>query len=222
MAMGPRDFIDPNTFYPNTLRFMENSILAFLQALFSTFPARNHPHAPQDFPCYHYDWSDAESEVSIEGQSTDNLNKVDSRPKIVVARGAVGFNRAGINNYVGSANLQHLPRRYATILTGTVGISCFSREDMEADRLAMICADSIEMFSNVIRKHGYLQIHTAQIGQRAMIMKDARPDLHVTPVLIKTEVTKNWTSRAVDPIRLRKYLLEFQVNPGGLLQSSEV
>lgn len=221
MALGPRDYIDPNIFYPNTLRFMENSILAFLQALFSTFPAKNQLPEPLDYTNYHYDPVDELSEISIEGQNTDNLNKVDSRPKIVVARGSVGYNKVGLNNFVGSASLQMSPRRYATILSGTVGISCFSREDLEADRLAMICADSIEQFNNVIRKHGYLQIHTTQIGQRAMIIKDARPELHVTPVLIKTEITKNWTAQSVDPIRLRKILLQSVVNPGGLLQDSE-
>lgn len=86
----------------------------------------------------------------------------------------------------------------------------------------MICADSIEMFSNVIRKHGYLQIHTSQIGQRAMIMKDARPELHVTPVLIRTEITKNWSSEVVDPIVLRKVLIAATVNPGGIQQNTEV
>jgi hypothetical protein len=222
VAMGPRDFIDPNTFYPNTLRFMENSILAFLQALFSTFPARNQLAGPVDYFNYHYDPIDELSEISIEGQNTDNLNKVDSRPKIVVARGAVGYNKVGINNFVGSSSMQLSPRRHATILSGTVGISCFSREDLEADRLAMICADAIEQFNFVIRKHGYLQIHTTQIGQRALIIKDSRPELHVTPVLIKTEVTKNWTTQTVDPVRLRKVLLQSIVNPGGLLQESEV
>jgi hypothetical protein len=222
VAMGPRDFINPNIFYPNTLRFMENSILAFLQALFSTFPAKNQLAEPLDYLNYHYDPVDELSEISIEGQNTDNLNKVDSRPKIVVARGAVSFNQVGINNFVGAASLSLNPRKFATILSGTVGISCFAREDLEADRLAMICADAIEQFSPVIRKHGFLQIHTAQIGQRAIIMKDSRPDLHVTPVLLKAEVTKNWTTQVVDPIRLRKILLQSVVNPGGLSQNSEV
>lgn len=218
MAMGPRDFINPNVFYPNTLRFMENSMLAFLQALFSTFPAKSQPNLPQDFPNYHYDSVDELSEINIEGQNTDNLSKVDSRPKIVVARGGVSYQRSGINNFVGASSLQLSPRRHSTILSGTVGISCFSREDLEADRLAMICADSIEFFSHVIRKHGFLEVHAAQIGQRALIKKDARPELTVTPVLIKVQITKNWTAQVVDPIKLRKILLEFVVNPGGLLQ----
>lgn len=210
MALGPRDYINPNLFYTESLRFMENSVLAFLQALFSTFPKV--PTA--DFGKYHFDPnSDADCDLFITGASTDNLEIVDSKPRIVVARGPVNFQQAGINGLIGSQNLSLANQRHATILQGTVGISCFSREDLEADRLAEICASAIEAFNPVIRKYGYLEIRTAQIGQRALIRSDARPEVCVTPVLVKTAVTKNWKRQVVDPVELRKIILQVTTTP---------
>lgn len=205
MALGPHDYIDPNRFFPNSLQFMEGSILQFLQALFSNFPV--------GVNAYHYDDSPDLSEIMIEGQSTDNLRTVDTRPKIVVARGPVNINLAGINGGVGSANITQWKTQRANIRSGTVGVSCFSREDMEADRLAEICADAIESFSPVIRKLGYLQIHAAQIGQRALIKSDARPELSVTPVLVRVQLTKNYNLEFVDPVVLRKMVLQYVIQP---------
>jgi hypothetical protein len=206
MAQGPRDFTDPNYFYTDKLRFMENSVLSFLQILFATFPPG----------CMHYEHEQTDAnitEIHIEGQGTDNLQVVDNRPKIVVARGPVQFQQAGMNAMIGSANTSLLSQRHATIMAGSVGISCYSREELEADKIAEICASAIEAFQPIIRKYGFLEIRTAQIGQRAMIKSDSRPELYVTPVLLRTSVTANWNRSVIDPVKLRKYILEFKIAP---------
>ena len=204
MAAGLRDFTDPNIFYSQKLRFMENSVLSFLQALFSTFPPKGEVGA-----CgFHYNHEDPNlTEINIEGQHTDNLQTVDNRPKITVARGPVQFNQAGINGMIGSQNLSLKNQRHAIIMTGSVGISCYSREDLESEQLAEICASSIEAFQPIIRKYGFLEIRTSQIGQRALIKSDARLELVVTPVMLRTSVTANWRREAVDPVLLRKIIL---------------
>lgn len=221
MAMGPRDYINPNLFYNDKLRFMENSILAFLQALFSTFPQTGTDGI--ETSCFHYDHESADrSEIDIEGQSTDNLQRTDGRPKIVVARGSIQFQQASIGGGIGSQNLSLLKQKHAIIMAGSVGISCYSREELESDRIAEICASSIEAFQPIIRKYGFLEIRTAQIGQRALIKADSRPDLYVTPVFIKTSVTSNWTRQVVDPVRLRKIILEVNIQPVDLTISTTV
>lgn len=208
-----RDIVDPNRSYPNVLLFIENSVLAFLQSIFATLPAGGSPRM------YHYDDDAEQTEIDIEGQGTDNLSKVDVRPKIVVARGPVAWNQTHIGNFVGSQNLSSGFRRYTGIYQGTVGISCFSREDLEADHIAQICFDTILKFQFVLHKFGFLTIKAAQIGQRGLIKQDARPDLSVTPVLIKVEVASEWTARAVDAVKLRKILVQL-TNP--IDQSLEV
>jgi len=204
MAQGPRSFINPNYFYADKLRFMESSVLSFLQQLFSTFPSK------KDFegPGYQYSEDEDVTEIKIEGQNTDNLITVDNRPKIVVARGPVQFQQAGINGFVGSQNLSLGSQRHAIIMAGSVGVSVYSREELEADRIAEICASSIESFQPIIRKYGFLEIRTAQIGQRALIKADARPELFVTPVMLRTSVTANWKREVVDPVKLRRVIIE--------------
>jgi len=210
VAQGPNaHFIDPNERFPNSLRFMENAFLIFLQGMFSAFD-------PDANGSLHYDDNDALTKIRIEGQNTDNLEAVDTRPKIVVARGPVGILKSGINNFIGSRNLSPEMRRFATIRSGTVGISCYSRNDLEADRIAEICADGIESMVNVIRTFGFLEVRSQQIGQRAMIKSDSRPELFVTPVLIKAQVTKNYKLNVVDPVKLRQIIYEFIVNPVNL------
>lgn len=201
-----RDPVNPNRRYPNVLLFMENSVLAFLQALFATFPADLNPRQ------FHYDDSPDATEIQIEGRNTDNLSNVDVRPKLVVARGPVSWKQTSIGNTVGSANLSVGFRRFAGIYQGSVGISCFSREDLEADHLAQICFDSILTFRPVLQRFGFLTIHAAQVGQRGLVKRDARPDLSVTPVLIQVEVTKQWTVENVDPVKLREILVQLTTN----------
>lgn len=218
MALGPRDYTNPDLFYCDKLRFMENAILGFLQALFSTFPPKG--TSPNSSISFHYDHEDADkTEINIEGQQTDNLQSVDNRPKIVVARGPVQFQQAGVNGFIGSQNLSLGSQRHAIIMAGSVGISCYSREELESDRLAEICASSIEAFQPIIRKYGFLEIRTAQIGQRALIKADARPELFVTPVMVRTSVTSNWKREVVDPVKLRKIILEIQAKtPQGTIE----
>lgn len=202
-----RDIFNPNRRYANTLLFLENSILGFLQALFSTFPAGNDPKF------YHYSDTPETTEIFIEGQGTDNLTGVDIRPKIVVARGPVSWNKTHIGNFVGSKNLSLEKRQYSSIYNGTVGISCFSREDLEADHLAQLCFDAIEAFQFKLHKFGFLSINSAQIGQRGVIKRDSRPELSVTPVLIRVQVTKQWKTFIVDPVQLRQLFVQFITNP---------
>jgi hypothetical protein len=187
---------------------MENSFLVFLQSLFSNFP----PGANK----LHYDDSPELTEIAIEGQNTDNLTAVDTRPKIVVARGAVRMQKTGINNTIGSRNLSLLQRRIAVIRAGTVGISCYSREELEADRIAEIVASSIESMTDVIRRLGFLEVRATDIGQRAMIKSDSRPELFVVPVVVRAQVTENYNRKIIDPVLLRKILYEFLINPVGL------
>ena len=161
---------------------------------------------------FHYDDDTALSEIRIEGQNTDNLKDVDPRPKIVVARGPVQMNKTGIANFVGSANLSQLQRSYAVIRSGTVGISCYSRSDMEADQIAEICADGIESLTPLLRKLGFLEVRAMQIGQRAMIKADSRPELFVTPVLVRVQLTKNYVSWIADPVLLREITYKFIID----------
>lgn len=204
-----RDIFNPNRCYPNTLLFLENSILGFLQALFSTFPSGEDPKG------YNYDDDAEKTDILIEGQSTDNLTNVDVRPKIVVSRGPVTFNKTHIGNFVGSKNLSREQQRFSSIYSGTVGISCFSREELEADHLAQICFDAIEAFQFELHKFGFLSINAVQVGQRGLIkgQQDARPDLCVTPVLLKVQVTKEWKTRVVDPVLLRQIFVQFIIKP---------
>jgi hypothetical protein len=216
MALGPHDFIDPNRLFPNSLNFIENSILEFLQVLFSTFPPKSNS--------FHYDENPELTEIAIEGRNTDNLISMDTRPKIVVYRGPVGWQNRGQGGggFVGSANLSRLKRTYTDIQDGTVSINCFAREDLESERIASICSDSLKMFREVLqRSYGFLSIHGAQIGQRAMIRSDSRPELFVTPVIMSTQVTKNWKAQITDPILLRSILMNFVVKQGNIEVLSE-
>lgn len=202
MADAKKDFLDPNRLYPNTLRFVENAVLSFLQALFSSFPAGQSPGV------FHYNQDPAVTEIEIEGQNTDNLRNVDLRPKITVARGTLAWANTHINSFVGSKNLSMSGKKFSAIDRGTVAISCFSRNDIEADRIAHICYSAIRGFGPLLQRLGFLSIKAAQVGQRGMIKADATPELFVVPVLVQLEVSTEWTTTKIDPIQLRDYLVQ--------------
>lgn len=200
MVTGPKSFLDPSILNDGRLKLMENAVLGFLQGLFATFP----PRGIAGSIGLHYDHENVDNtEINIEGQYTDNLQTVDNRPKITVARGPVSFQQAGINASIGSQNLSLAKQRHAIIMAGSVGISCYSKEELESDRMAEICARSIEAFQPIIRQYGFLEIRTSQIGQRALVKSDSRSELFVTPVMLRTSVTAKWTREVVDPVKLR-------------------
>lgn len=194
MSSIQQDLINPNEVFPDTLRFMENSVLEFLQALFSKFPRDNN--------CYYFEDGE-QSEIMILGRDSDNLKEVDTRPRIVVSRGPVSWENRGIANMVGSKNLSSGSRVYSDIMNGTVGVSCFAREELEADRIANIVFDSVKMYQHVLKKYGYLEIKSAQVGSRAKIKSDARPELYVVPVLIQAALTRNWVVKYDTPVKLK-------------------
>lgn len=209
MATGPTDFLGQA--FPETLRFMENTVLAFYQALFSTFPEGSFR-----FDINSLNGQTDTGEIKIEGRRTDNLKDVNTRPKIVVSRGPVSWQGRGQggSGFVGSANLSPLSRSFTDILEGTVGVSCFSREELESDRIAQICFDSIRMFTQpLLRKTGITMIRSAQVGQRGVLKSDSRDDLFVTPVLIQMQITKNWNTDQTDPVKLREILIQFVTRP---------
>jgi hypothetical protein len=205
MATGQLDFIQPNKRFSNTFLFMERSITQFLQILFSTFE-------PQK-GFYHYSDLPEETEIDIEGRRTENLKSIDTRPKIVVYRGPVSWENHSVGSLVGSKNLSQYNRSFTDINSGTVSINCFSQEEQEADLLANICFDSIKMFRETIQKFGFLSIRSAQAGQRGLIKSDAKDGLFVVPVIIEVEVTKNWQTSKVDPIKLRQILVQLMTTP---------
>ena len=202
MSAINRDADDPQKLYFNTSRFMENVIMEFLRAVFMTFPDEDLRWSP-----------DAEtSRIVIEGRSTDNTRDIDTRPKIVVMRGTVGWQNRGIGNFVGSANLSQFRQTFADVEDGTVGVSCFSREDLESDTIAQIVYNAIKMSRTVLQRLGFLTIRSAQLGQRGLIKSDSRPELWVTPVVAMVQTTKNWTVRVSDPIKMREEILSQTTN----------
>jgi hypothetical protein len=52
-----------------------------------------------------------------------------------------------------------------------------------------------------------LVLQAQQVGKPALIKKDSRPELWVTPVLIKTSVTDNWTVTKTDPVKLKEVIV---------------
>lgn len=207
MAQGPQDLVDPNiAFGDQSFKFLENSILQFYQILFSTFKPGSLHFEPGD---------SANSDIRIEGRNTDNLEDVDTRPKIVVSRGPVLWQNTGTggSNFVGSANLSRFERKHTGMNDATIAVSCFSREDLEADRIAQICFDAPMMLKDVLHRFGFLTIQSVQAGQRAKIRSDARPELFVAPVLIQAKVTRNYKVQYTNPVQLRKIMIQFLLAP---------
>lgn len=210
MSSIQKDLIDPRILFSNSSRFMENSMIEFLQILFSTFPKGN----------FHFERSKEDTDIQIEGRSTNNLEVADKRPKIVVARGPIAWQNRGIGNFIGAASFGGRGgNKFADIEEGTVGISCFSREDLESDQIAQICFNAVKMSRPILQRFGFLTIRSAQLGQRGLIRADANPELWVTPVLIQAQVTKNWTIEQSDPVKLREFLVSLLTgDKGGTIQ----
>jgi len=185
---------------PNVAIFLKRITIEFLQVLFAA-------RAPGS---YHYDKDDTLTEIQITDQHAVDLEATHVRPAIVAVRGPLSWQGIGLG--ASSFEFMNIPTGTQTmndLLTGSVALSCMSREGTEAENLAHIVFNSFKFFRPVLQKHGFFTIKSMNIGGESLVYQEGdNDDLYLVPVYVTASIQDRWTLSDEAARRLERIVLE--------------
>lgn len=179
---------------PNVAIFAKRAPLLFLQELFAQRPKG----------CLKYDSDDTKTEIQISDQHTINLDAIHVKPAIVAVRGPLSAQNMGLGgNGREGRDLVSGDRTYNDLLIGSIAFSCYSREGLEAEKIAYIVFNSFKLYKPVLREAGFFTIKSVNLGAEALIESGAEDELYMVPVYVTLQIQDRWklTDQAARKIR---------------------
>ena len=170
---------------PNTAIFLKRTAIEFLQILFGC-------RAPGSL---HYDSDDTQTDIQIADVNAADLDAVNHRPAIIVMRGPMSWQGLGLgNNAIEQKNTRTGETTYNDLLTGSLSVSCISREGIEAENIAHLVFNSFKFFNSTLRKNGFFTIKSLNIGAETLVEQEGSSDeMYIVPIYITAAVQERWT-----------------------------
>ena len=177
---------------------IKNYCLEFLQIMYSDPKARRH-----------WDADESKTDILIIDKYTFNLEAVEKRSAIVASRGPVAWSKTSGFRQMQEQDMQTDRRIYTDLIDGSVTLSCFSREGLESEAIATDVFEWFTEFQDALRargsfrqlldRMGLFRVSSVSIGEEALVKSDGRPDLSVTPVMVRAMVQRRWMQSATAP-----------------------
>jgi len=83
-------------------------------------------------------------------------------------------------------------KSFQDLLALDLTAECLSRNGLEAELLADIVFQGIQMFAGAIRKRGAFEVDSVAIGPETLIEGDSQQNLSAVPVGIRLLIQKRW------------------------------
>ena len=169
---------------PNVAIFLKRTALEFLQIIFSQRAAGS----------LHYDQDDTKTEIEIADVHAVDLTAVGKRPAIIAVRGPLSWQGVGLGGgAVESRDMKTGSHGFNDLLTGSVALSCISREGIEAEQIAHLVFNSFKFFRPVLQKYGFFSIKSLNIGAESLVEQEGADDkTYVVPVYISALIQDRW------------------------------
>jgi len=161
-----------------------------------------------------YAWNieEEKSQIRICDKHAFNLDHVGANPAIVANRGPQAWAKTSGFRQMQAMDMRTDTRTYIDLVRGSVILSCFSRQGLEAEDIAGFLFESFQVFRDVLRKiarrgiivphHlGFFRIEASSMGEEALVKSDSRPDISVVPVAIQATVQRRYS---VEPTNSKK------------------
>lgn len=189
--------------YPLSHQVIKNYALEVCQLLFAD---------PENPTGWIWDPEEEKSQIRICDKHSFNLDHVGTNPAVVANRGPQAWAKTSGFRQVQEIDMRTDTRTHIDLIRGSVILSCFSRQGLEAEDLAGFLFESFQVFRDVLRKiarrgivvphHlGFFRIEASSMGEEALVKSDSRPDISVVPVSIQATVQRRFS---VEPIDSRK------------------
>lgn len=160
-------------------------ILSFLQDMFSQ---ENLYDGKNDFI-----WNpDSEkSRLLIADAYTEDLETMEMRPAIILRRGSIRWMRTSLDQR-SHVNFHTGAKSFKDLVTSDLTAECLSRNGLEAEFLADIVFQGIQMFAQSIRARGAFDVDSVAIGPETLIQGDSQRELSTVPVGIRLLLQRDW------------------------------
>ena len=179
-------------------QLIKNHCLEFLQIMYQDPKAR-----------FHWDQDEAKTEILIIDKYVFNLEAVEKRPCIVASRGVTRWTKSSGFRQMQEQDMMTDRRIHTDLIDGAVTLSCFSREGLESEAMATDVFEWFTEFQDAIRARasfrqvldrvGLFRVSSVEIGEEALVKSDSRPDLSVTPVVVRAMAQRRWLVTTTGP-----------------------
>jgi hypothetical protein len=191
--------------YPLPHQVIKNYALEVCQLLFSD---------PSNPTGWTWDPEEEKSQVRICDKHSFNLDHVGTNPAIVANRGPQAWAKTSGFRQLQELDMRTDSRTHVDLIRGSVVLSCFSRQGLEAEDLAGFLFESFQVFRDVLRKiarrgimvphHlGFFRIEASSMGEEALVKSDSRPDISVVPVALQATVQRRYSVTPIDSRKLQ-------------------
>jgi hypothetical protein len=188
---------------PNVAIFLKRTAIEFLQILFSERPPGS----------FHFDQDDTKTEIIISDMHAVDLKLAGARPAIIAVRGPLSWQGPGLGS-ISSRDIRTGSYTFKELLTGSLALSCASREGIEAEEIAHLVFNSFKYFRPVLQKYGYFQIKSLSLGGESLVEVEGSNDmLVVVPVMISALIEDQWTLEDTASRRLQKIIISHYIKP---------
>lgn len=198
----PIVFIDPDDQAPvdNLLTDeSKNRLLEFLRFIFERSEQ------------YTFNDDEVESKISI-SDIYPKKEDTEKKPAIVVRRENMMLTNRGVGHFLGWTYSKNFGSRFMDLLQTQVVIECYSREGLEAEKIANMVFASILFYRRQLRKVGRVHdILTAGIGPEVPQRVSSEITLAMVPVHVSFTHSEVWTTEEVGKYPFNGLKLELLV-----------
>jgi hypothetical protein len=161
-----------------------------------------------------WDPEQEKTQIMIVDKYSFNLDQVGTKPAIVANRGPLAWTRTSGFRQVQSIDMRTDTRTHTDLIRGSVVLSCFSRQGLEAEDIAGYLFEAFQVLRDVLRKiarrgimvpnHlGFFKIEATNMGEEALVKSDSRPDMSVVPIAIQAMVQRRYSVTPKDSRKLQ-------------------
>lgn len=151
-----------------------------------------------------WDPDQSKTEIMIVDKYSFNLDQVGSKPAIVANRGPISWTGSSGFRQLQSMNMRTDARTHTDLSRGSVVLSCFSKQGLEAEDIAGYLFEAFQILRDVLRKitrqgimvpnHlGFFRIESTNMGEEALVKSDSRPDMSVVPIALQAMVQRRYS-----------------------------
>lgn len=133
----------------------------------------------------------------------------EKRPAIVVRRENMMLTNRGIGHFMGWTFSKNFGSRFQDLLQSQVVIECYSREGLEAEKLANMVFGAILFYRRKLREVGRVHdILVANIGPETPQRVSSEITLAMVPVQLSFTFTESWTTEEIGRDLFKGVILE--------------
>lgn len=198
----PRRGINSDDRIPNVAVFLKRTALEFLQIMFSQRAEGS----------FHYDQDYTKTDIFIGDIHTVDTMTVGGRPAIVAVRGPLSWQGPGLGS-VESRDMHTGAYVFNDLLSGSLALSCVSREGLEAEEIAHLVFNAFKFFRPVLQKYGFFQIKSLGMGAEMLVEQEGADDkTYIVPVNLGALIQDRWLMEDTAARRLRQIIVTHLFN----------